>query len=482
MSTRASNYLIGVALCVTIAVYATRESWWPFVAGDAHSSAEASHATDHDHAAGHQSAERLNLEISDQGRENLNLKLGPVTIQDWWRTISIPGVVTEQPGHSERRITTSLNGVVTGVHVFPGQTVRPGDPLLDIQPTGELLTAAQSSLLKTLLDLELLETELKRITPLVENGSLSAKTKIEKDYEKKRLESQRLIQMQELLVRGLTVDQIARIVESKMLIREFTIRVPGKPAETGKVDLTTKSPEATESTAESPLSDAPARPNPEIVYSIESIDIFPGKLVQPGEELCDLALHTHLNIVGHAFERESPLVGRAIKERWPIRAVFENGDGEPLIREGLHVRFAENTIDPTTRTLRFHIPLLNEVLRDDQGENGIVYRSWLFKPGQKVRLLLPIELLRNRVVLPADAVVKEGADSFVFRANGKLLQRIPVQVEHLDARNAILKQAGALAPGDLIAMNQSYQLNLALKKSQSGERSSHDHAGHSHEH
>jgi membrane fusion protein, heavy metal efflux system len=99
-----------------------------------------------------------------------------------------------------------------------------------------------------------------------------------------------------------------------------------------------------------------------------------------------------------------------------------------------------------------------------------------------VRLLLPIERLKNRVVLPADAVVKEGADSFVFRANGKLLQRIPVQVEHLDARNAVLKQAGALAPGDLIAMNQSYQLNLALKKSQSGERSSHDHAGHSHEH
>ena len=467
---------------LSVIAYAARERWMPLIIHDSSAPLASSSLHHQAHSSDeHHGQDRPVVEFSDRARENLELKLGRVETCDWWRTISIPGVVTEQPGHSERRITTAVNGIVTGVHVFPGQTVRQGDPLLDIQPTGELLTTAQASLLKTLLDLELVELELKRILPLVENGSVPAKAKIDKDYEKTRLEAQRLIQMQELLVRGLSAEQINRIVETKKLIREFTIRVPvSRPERTSSVDrnlATGSDDDATRLIQPSPQN--------EDVYSIESIDIFPGKLVQPGEELCDLALHTHLNIVGHAFERESSLVGRAIKERWPIRAIFENEEGQALIREGLRVRFAENTIDQDARTLRFHIPLSNEVLRDDEGENGIIYRSWLFKPGQKVRLLLPIELLKDRIVLPADAVVKEGMDSFVFRANGKLLQRIPVQLEHIDSREGVLKRGGILAPGDVVALNQAYQINLALKKSltmESGAHAGHEHAGHTHEH
>lgn len=472
--------LIAAGLCGS--GYAFRDRWLPYLSHDATSPAprEPEH-TSHERGT----AETRELVLSETSRENLELRLGKVELQDWWRTAAMPGVVTEQPGHSERRITTSLNGIVVGVHVFPGQTVRPGDPLLDIQPTGELLTTAQSSLLKTLQDLELLEIELKRITPLVENGTLSAKTKIEKDYEKKRLESQRLIQSQELLVRGLSAEQIARIIDTKTLIREFTIKVPVRRGPTPPASPISDQRPVLKPDTPHTIDDPTMHREADLVYSVESIDIFPGKLVQPGDELCDLALHTHLNIVGHAFERETSLVGRAVKERWPLRAIFETGDGEKLTRDGLRIRFAENTIDPATRTLRFHIPLPNEILRDDEGENGIVYRSWLFKPGQKVRLLMPVELLKKRIVLPADAIVKEGADAFVFRANGQTLERLTVHLEYLDARDAVLKNDGTLMPGDEVALNQAYQLNLALKKSQgsaAGGHAGHDHAGHGHGH
>jgi multidrug efflux pump subunit AcrA (membrane-fusion protein) len=499
LSSRAGwSAAVVLAVGLGIAGYVSRErllsNFNSAVTGDSRDveKADDDHASDHDHG----NADSNRLLLSDSARSNLGLKLGAVRLRDWWRTASMPGVVTEQPGHSERRITASLNGIIVGVHVFPGQTVRPGDPLLDIQPTGELLTTAQASLLRTLQDLELLDMELKRITPLVDSGTLPSRTKIEKEYEKKRMESQRLIQMQELLVRGLAMEQITRIIDTKTLIREFTIRVPERRELTPRANLPVAEQSPAVPQADSPpdaqevpkgADEAVAPVDPDHVYSIESIDIFPGKLVAPGDELCDLALHTDLNIVGFAFERETSLVGRAIRERWPIQAIFETGEGEQLIRDGLQIRFAENTIDPASRTLRFHIPLENEVLRDDPGEMGIVYRSWLFKPGQKVKLLMPVEQLKQRIVLPADAVVKEGADAYVFRANGSLLERRAVHVEHLDARDAVLKNNGTLAPGDEVALNQAYQLNLALKKTQGGatgghghSHAGHDHAGHEH--
>ncbi|WP_010585615.1 efflux RND transporter periplasmic adaptor subunit [Schlesneria paludicola] len=462
---------------------ATRDSWLPLLNHSAAATASSNDGHAHDHEGhDHHDHEKSSLSLSEQARTNLGLETGKIELQDWWRSIPIPGIVSEQPGHSERRITTSLNGIIGKVFVFPGQTVHPGDPLFSLQLTGELLTTTQASLLRTLQELELLEIEMKRITPLVESNALPAKAKLEKDYEKKRLESQRLIQMQELLVRGLAPEQITHIIETKTLIREFTIRVPG--GQTIDAEAREFSPGSRSSVIPigllKHLPDQESTDESKLVYTIEAIGTFPGKLVQPGDELCDLALHTKLDIVGNAFEKEAPIIAHAIQERWPVRAIFEVTAGDPLIREDLKIRFAENTIDTVTRTLRFHIPLVNEVMGDQEGDHGIVYRSWRFKPGQKVRLMVPLEHLKQQIVLPADAVVKEGADAYVFRVNGKLLERVPVQLEFLDSREAVLKRDRSLAPGDFVAFNQAYQLNLALKKSQGGGGGGHSHEGHNH--
>lgn len=466
---------------------ATRESWLPLLVDSATATTSPTDEHGHDHEGhDHHDQEKSSLSLSDQARTNLGLETGKIELQDWWRSIPIPGIVSEQPGHSERRITTSLNGIIGKVFVYPGQTVRPGDPLFSLQLTGELLTTTQASLLKTLQEMELLEIELKRITPLVESNALPAKAKLEKDYEKKRLESQRLIQMQELLVRGLTPEQISHIVETKTLIREFTIRVPGtQPSDAAPQEANPGSRSFVIPIGlQKHLPDEETTDDSKLVYTIEAIGTFPGRLVQPGDDLCDLALHTKLDIVGNAFEKEAPIIAHAIQERWPVRAIFEVTAGDPLIRDDLRIRFAENTIDTLTRTLRFHIPLVNEVMGDQEGDQGIIYRSWRFKPGQKVRLMVPVEYLKQQIVLPADAVVKEGADAYVFRVNGRLLERVPVQLEFLDSREAVLKRDRSLAPGDFVAFNQAYQLNLALKKSQSGggggHGHDHGHEGHNH--
>lgn len=480
--------LVLLTVCGATAV-ATRPQWDQWFNGAAADSKDDGHAADHHAGHGHEGHDHGGgdakpvLTLSEQARENLGLEMTEVQLTDYWRTIQIPGIVAEQQGHSERRIPATVSGIVTKLHIFPGQSVRPGDALMDIQPTSELLTTTQASLLRTLKDIELIDLELKRIAPFVESGSLPAKTKLEKEYERRRLESQQLVQTQELLVRGLTPEQIHTIVETKTLIRQFTVRVPGGAAPAATVNpLEQTSGDRTPQIVPATLSHVEQPEPKESIYSVESIAAYPGKLVQPGEALVELALHTILDLTGQAFERDSPLILRTLQENWPVEATFETSDGTPLKREGLKIRYLESSVDGLSRIQKFHIPLVNQVLRATTGDDGIIYHAWLFRPGQRVRLSVPVEKLTQRIVLPAEAVIQEGADAYVFRANGKRLERVAIVVEHLDARTAVIKNDGTLTPGfDLVAKNHAYQLNLELKKKLGeGGGGGHSHEGHNH--
>lgn len=478
-----------IAGSIGLAVF-TREQWQPvWDQISARSMLTTSVAETHraavkdDHAGVHHGhAEVKAVSLTDRARQNLGLKTGKVVLQDWWQSISIPAEVMEEPGHSEQGVSSTVQGIVLKIHAFPGQTVRAGDSLIDIQPTSELLATAESSLLKILQEMHLVELQIERMSPTIESGATPIARKLDKEYELTRLESQRLAQVQELLVRGLTPVQIDEIVKSKSLIRQLTIKVPAGvlPGDEGMplIRLTGND------VADDGLDRVPpvAHGNHEhgSVYSVEALNAHLGQLVQPGNELCRLARHSHLLIAGHAFERESPLVARALENHWPVKAVFESADDVPVVRDGLSILYTDNVIDVDSNTLRFYVPLTNEIVRDSLGANGLTYRAWRFKPGQKGRLIVPVNRLTKRFVLPADAVVKEGADAFVFRMNGKLLERVAVRVESLDSREAVLANDGALLNGDFVARNQAFQLNLALQKVQGGGGSGHSHEGHNH--
>ncbi|WP_205655117.1 HlyD family efflux transporter periplasmic adaptor subunit, partial [Priestia megaterium] len=140
------------------------------------------------------------------------LELGPVVLQDYWRNQPVPAEVMEEPGHCEQGVSSTIQGIVLKIHAFHGQTVNAGDPLVTLRPTSELLATAQSSLLKSVQEIEQVQFELKRITSVADSGGIPGARKIEKEFELKRLESQRLNLTQELLGRGLTPDQIEEIV------------------------------------------------------------------------------------------------------------------------------------------------------------------------------------------------------------------------------------------------------------------------------
>jgi multidrug efflux pump subunit AcrA (membrane-fusion protein) len=484
--------LAGVAAAVVLG-WGTRETWRPWWSAwrAADSSAittgheeHAGHDDGHDHAEhGHahgSAAEAEMVRLTDAARANLRLKLGTVQLGTYTQPLVVPGTVVEQPGHCERRVTTMIPGVVTKIHAFPGQVVRPGDPLIDLRPTGDLLATAQANLLQTLKETELVEAELARIAPLVENGSIPARSKIEKEYEQRRLDALKLVQIQELLVRGLSAAQINEIVAHRQLLREFTIHVPGKePPTEDPATHGHEHPAVVPTTLAEPDPAVDDHAHGDAVYTLERLEIFPGSLVASGAPLCDLAEHTELYLEGHAFERDDARIAAALADGRRLTAVFDVEQDPPLTREELRIRYIDNTLQAETRTVRFYVPIRNEVLRDTVGDNGVVYRSWRFKPGQKVKLLLPQEQLDEVFVVPTEGVVEVGAAAFVFRSNGRLMERVPVVVAARNPRETALRYDGGLFPGDEIALNQAYQLQLAWQQQQGAGDGGH---GHDHAH
>ena len=196
--------------------------------------------------------------------------------------------------------------------------------------------------------------------------------------------------------------------------------------------------------------------------------------MQAGETLCLLASHQLLAVEGRAFRDETPLVERAVREGWPVGIDFaDDGHGDwPPLGQSFRVNYISNTIDPESRTFRFLMPLVNqsrELTRD-----GRTQRLWRFRPGQRVRLQVRVEALAGVFVLPPDAVVREGAEAYLFRQNGDAFDRKPVHVVYRDRTSVVVADDGSVPPGVYVAQTGAAQLNRMLK-AQNGPAGGHDH-------
>jgi multidrug efflux pump subunit AcrA (membrane-fusion protein) len=480
--------LIVTVVAAALAGFITRAQWWSFVSGLLRSP-DAGAAEHDDHA--HDDHAEHDVVLSKQARRNLGLQVGPVAAADRWRTVTVPGSLIERPGHSHRKAAAPMTGVVRELFIHPNQLVHPGDLLAVVDLTGDALAEAQSGLLATVRNLEINARELDRITPLVDKGAVPGKQKLELEYERQRLQSEHETRVQALQVLGMTTEQITQLAETRTLLRELVVRVPQFSSEermhAREADVRpaalfgNPATDNGQRTADQPSSliPHPSSPTPGIdwSYTVESIDVYPGKRVEVGDELCSLAFHVTLFIEGQAFEKEGELIARAMIERWPVQAVFESGGTGPLIRHDLAILNLDNTVDPQSRTFRFFVPLANEVLHDTTGPEGETYRSWRFKPGQKVTLRVPTGRLTGVISVPVEAVAREGPDAFVFRVSGNKFERQPVHVLHVEGGDAVLAHDGSLFPGETVALNHAYQLNLALKRQTGtgGHGHSHDH-------
>jgi multidrug efflux pump subunit AcrA (membrane-fusion protein) len=402
---------------------------------------------EHGNYHGHDHGEAApSIKLSPAALKNIRYKPFTVTLSDYERTVSMPGIVIERPGMSQVRVTAPMTGVVVKSNVHQGEAIQPGAALFELRLTHEDVVTAQSEILETADSLDVVQTEIDRLESVTE-GVIAKKRILEQKYERQKLEARLRAQRQALLLHGLSEQQIEEILETRQLLPSVTVHAPAHE------DHDTHA------------------------YHVQSIDVQLGQQVTAGDSLCVLADHCELYIEGTAFEADTPYLRDAVEKGTPVSADILVSTRREQAMKGLKLLYLADQIDRESRALHFYVKLPNEIV-SDRKEGSQRFLQWRYNPGQRVELSIPVESWTKRMVVPADAVVSDGAESYVYRQSGDTFVQVPVHVEHQDKKSVVLASDGAIFPGEVIASRGAFQIHLALKN-KSGPAID-PHAGHNH--
>jgi cobalt-zinc-cadmium efflux system membrane fusion protein len=409
---------------------------------------EAEHLDVHD-----ETDEQFTLSLSPQARSNLRLSVVEVARQPFEKTVAIPAMVVERPGLARIEISAPLTGVVTNVFRTKGETVTPGQPLFTLRLTHEELVELQREFLGTLEQIDVVRREVDRLKNVTQSGAVAGKTYLERQYELQKLEAALRTFREALVLHGLTGDQVDQIVSSRTLFKEMVVAVPA-------------------------VNRASAGVGEQSLLQLKDLSAYVGQHVEVGQQLCLLSDYRELYVEGQAFEKDAPQLERAAENGWTMRIVCDVAGSETQRMEDLRLLFVSGEVDPESRALRFYAELPNQIKRDTTGRDGRRFVTWRFRPGQRCRLLVPVERWDDQIVLPVDAVVDDGAESYVFVEHDGHFDRRRAEVKYRDQSSVVLGPASELAIGDRVAASGAHQMNLAIKNKLGGGID--PHAGHQH--
>ncbi len=402
---------------------------------------------------GHRHDEADTVTLSPAAQENVGVQVAKIELKSFERTITVPAMVVERPGRSHLQIAAPLTGVVTRIYPTQGEAVAPGHPMFDLRLTHEEVVEAQAAFLQTAEELDVIQREIVRLEQITAEGAVAGKTLLERKYEQQKLEAMLRSQRQRLLLHGLSSSQVDGILAKRTLLSEMTVFVPDQPNVAGGGDA-------------APL------------LQVEELKVDKGQHVKAGDLLCVLADYSELYIQGKAFEQDVPALEQAANRDWRVTAVVPSDDRRGQTARDLKILSLANTVDPDSRAFKFFVQLPNKLIRDRRTPDGHRFCAWQFKPGQRLELQVPVERWNDRMVLPRDAVVQDGAESYVFEKNGGHFDRRAVRVEYRDQYSVVLANDGAVAPGRTVVVAGAYQIHLALKNKAGG--GADPHAGHNH--
>ena len=403
---------------------------------------------EHDHDAHHE--EGALLALSPQAQANIGLKLSRIEPGIFERTITMPATVKEIPGVTHTAVPAPIGGIVTDIRVKPHQVVQPGDVLFTIQLNDAKILEFQEQLLRNLASLDLADKELSRQRKLY-NSHVIAKAAFQKTQSRrKEVYATVLTAKRALTQRGLSETQVKQMVKTRKLaqgLESFDVRAPGGVADTLSV--------------------------------VSNLNILPGQQVNFGDALITLGDYRNLYIEGSAFARERNEVLHAAQNGWGVSVSAARVDaGQPLATD-LKIIALPDEFDAASKTYAFSVAIPNEVVGDVVlgGERQV---AWDFMPGQPVNLHIPIERLEGKMVLPAEAVVRVGAESYVFVPDDHEpdhFRRIAVRVAARNAHSVVLVD-GSLEPGSAVVVKAAQQMQMHLRLTDAGPVD--PHAGHDH--
>ncbi len=473
------------ALLVVVLAAAFRGMWWPttrqWVVGmiAARRPVVTVEEAVEDHNA-------TSLALSETGLRNLGLTrdlIRPVELTTWQRSVTLPAVVAERPGQSKIHVATPMRGVVLHVHAIPGEAVESGTLLFQIRLTHEDLVQSQTGFLKTIGDLDVERREIARLTKATSTGAVPKIRLLERQYERDKLEALYGAQREALKLHGLSDNQVEQIVSERRLLSELQVMAPEKDAHPDnelRLARQVMRPASFRRQA-APLPDQPAAEHEDhhhVPLIVGDLRVHKGQAVTAGETLCELSDYSELFVEGLAFEHDAEDIAAAARQGWTATGIVEDlGSGQKEIA-GLPIVRVANEIDRESRTLKFFVRLPNHIQSDATDDEGRRFVGWQFRPGQRMQLRIPVEEVPDQIVLPIDAVTKEGAEFYVFQQNGDHFDRVAVHVVYRDQHSVVVANDGAIFAGDALAMRGAHQMQMALRNKASGGTSAHH--GHTH--
>ena len=403
----------------------------------------------HDHAHGDEGASN-SLEVTESALKNIGFEPVTIALSDFDKTLQLPATVVERPGRSQVQIPAPLSGVVTKIFAIEGESIEANAPIFELRLTHEELVTAQKEFLQSAENLDVINREIKRLEAISE-GVLAGKRIIEQQYEKQKVEAALRAQREALVLHGISEEQIEKILSTRKLLKQLTVYAPSHPQ--SEKDFTEKHR-----------------------YSIQSLPVKLGEQVESGEAMAVLSDHCMLYLEGRAFEGDVSVLRESLEKSWKLTARPLDGS-KGLIRD-LEILYLADHIDPETRAFRFYAELPNSIALSRSGGNDKEFLYWKYRPGQKMEISIPVQRWEARIVVPAEAVVEEGAEKFVFIQNGNKFERRPIHVEYRDPSSVVIENDGSIFEGDVIAAKGAYQIQLALKNKSGGGVD--PHAGHNH--
>ena len=450
--------------------------------GQAHAEDDEPTADDHGHE-GHD--ETNSIELTPEARRSLKLRTGEVTLGTFIRRIVVPGTIVPWPGRTHVTIAAPLTGTVTSVHVAQGESVTSGDALYTLRLTHQDLVRIQSEYLQRLGEADVERREIERLTEVAQSGAIARRSLLERQYALEKLQAELRAMRESLLLHGLSDTQVQRIESERKLIREVTIFAPLLHGDRSLHDdalegglpqfaIRPAGYEAPDAAAGDSASDLE---HIEVQFVVTGLAAERGESVNTGDALTILANYEVLLVEGHAFQQDAEELTRAAESNTPVQAVLETGGDSPRVLDGLQIAYVGSAVRAESRALPFYVPLENERLREElRGQRR--YTSWRFRPGQRLRLRVGVDRVEGVLVLPAEAVATEGAESYVFVENGDHFDRRAVEVVTRDQLSVAVANSGAVFPGETVALSDAHQLQMALKNSAGGGVD--PHAGHNH--
>lgn len=446
-----------VLLGAVLIAGASARWWWPAKlalaprsGGTAAEGAEAHAGHDHGHA-GH--VESSSIELSENALKNIGFQSVKVALGPYQRVITLPAIVVERPGRSQIEITAPLTGVITKIAPIQGVGVDPDSPLFELRLTHEELVVSQRDFLKTAESLDVVNKEIARLTAAGDRV-VAGKRILEQEYEKQKLEGSLKAEKQALLLHGMSAAQVESILQTRELLQTLTVKAPPSRLH----------------------GDEGCQQNH--LYHVQQLPVKLGEQVEAGTVLCMLADHCELLIEARAFEGDAAVLREVARLGRAISAHLMDGAEQGSEVTGLKLLYLADSIDPDSRALKAYLRLPNEVALDQTDASGQRFIEWRYKPGQRMELDVPVEIWQDRIVLPVEAVVAEGAEAFVYRRSGDHFDRVAVHVEHRGQTSAVIANDGSIFPGDIVATTGAYQIHLALKNKAGGGVD--PHAGHNH--